>query len=206
MRPQSQRIFGVLPNFATVSAGRRPKPAGWKTDWQTANKQALDYSSFAYLLLTSGVAYAQDAHPSLNKENGGDAIYWAYLWRGFLDKTDGTYQGTFLFPALLHEDTRYYAMGKGSKTRRTLHAVGSVVIARDYSGHSIPNIAGLAGRAGAQAVSTTYYPAGSENFGVLSEKFTYSCLRQAGFAVLREFSPDLSALLHHHHQDTTAQP
>lgn len=197
-------MFGVLPNFASVSGGVKPKPAGWKTDFAIANKQALDYTSFGYLLLTSYIAQVQDAHPSLDRVNGGDAVYWAYLWRGFVDKTDGTYQGTFLFPALLHEDTRFYALGTGPIWKRTAHAVGSVVIAKNYSGRSIPNVAGLMGKAGAQAVSTTYYPAGSENFGVLAEKFTYSCLRQAGFAVLREFSPDLTALMHHRHKDSTA--
>ena len=51
---------------------------------------------------------------------------------------------------------------------------------------------------GTQALSTTYYPAGSEGFGVLAEKFVYALLRQAGFTVLREFSPDLSQRLHIH--------
>ena len=205
IRQQKGRIFGVVPNFATVSGGATARPAGWRTDWNTANRQALDYSSFAYLLLSSGTAYAENSHPSLNTENGGDAIFWAYLWRGFLDKTDGTYQGTLLFPALLHEDTRYYAMGEGPIWKRTLHAVGSVVIARSYSGRSIPNVAGIAGKVGAQAVSTTYYPAGSEDFGVLAEKFTYACLRQAGISVLREFSPDLDALVHHHRHAADTQ-
>ena len=71
-------------------------------------------------------------------------------------------QGTLFFPALLHQDTRYYAMGTGSKLKRTLHAMDSVVIARSYSGNPVFNIAGLAGKVGTQAVSTTYYPAGSE--------------------------------------------
>ncbi len=197
IRQQQGRIFGIVPNFATVSGGAVAKPAGWKTDWKTANRQAWDYSSFGYLLLSSGTAWAEDSHPSLDTYHGGNAPFWGYLWRGFLDKTDGTYQGTFLFPALLHEDTRYYAQGEGPIWRRTLHAAGSVVIARSYSGRSIPNVAGIAGKVGAQAVSTTYYPAGSEGFGVLAQKFTYSCLRQAGIATLREFSPDLDALVHH---------
>ncbi len=198
IRQQQGRIFGVVPNFATVSGGTAAKPAGWKTDWGTANRQALDYSSFAYLFLSSGTAWAEDSHPSLDTYHGGNAPFWGYLWRGFLDKTDGTYQGAFLFPALLHEDTRYYAMGEGRIWKRTLHATGSVVIARTYSGRSIPNVAGIAGKVGTQAVSTVYYPPGSEGFAELAEKFTYSCLRQAGISVLREFSPDLNALVHHH--------
>ena len=161
-------------------------------------KQTTDYTSFGFSFVTSAIAFGQDSHPTLDTVNGGNAPYWAYAWRGLADKTDQVLQGTLLFPALLHQDTRYYAMGTGSKVKRTLHAVGAVVIARSYSGKPVLNIAGLAGKAGTQALSTTYYPAGSEGFGELAEKFTYACLRQAGFTVLREFSPDLSQHLHLH--------
>ncbi len=196
IRPETGRIFGIFPNFVAVSGGTKPKPAGWKTDFHLANKQAYDYSSFGFLLISSGFAYAEDSHPSLNTVNGGDAIFWAYLWRGFLDKTDGTYQGTFFFPALLHEDTRYYAMGTGPVKKRLLHAVASIVVAHNYDGKPIFNLAGQAGRAGAQAVSTTYYPAGSESFGVLAQKFAYSNMRNVIYAVVREFSPDAQARVH----------
>lgn len=193
IRPQTGRIFGIFPNFLSVSGGTKPKPAGWKTDFQIANRQSYDYSSFGFLLISSSLAYAQTSHPSLNTVDGGNAILWAYVWRGFLDKTDGAYQGTFFFPALLHEDTRYFALGTGSPKKRLLHAVLSVVVAHNYDQRPIFNAAGLLGKAGAQAVSTTYYPAGSEGFGVLAEKFSYACLRQAIFAIIREYSPDAQA-------------
>ncbi len=196
IRPQTGRIFGIFPNFVAVSGGTKPRPAGWKTDFRLANKQAYDYSSFGFLLISSSLAYAQTSHPSLNTENGGNAILWAYLWRGFLDKTDGTYQGTFLFPALLHEDTRYYALGTGSAKKRLVHAVESIVVAHTYDGRPTINAAALIGRAGAQAVSTTYYPAGSEGFGVLAQKYGYSTLRNVIYAVIREFSPDAQARVH----------
>lgn len=196
---QQKRVFGVLPNYTSISGGTRPKPAGWKTDSEVAWKQSTDYVGLIYTFSTSAIAYGQDTHPSLDTVNGGNAPAWAYMWRGLLDRTDQTALGTLLFPALLHQDTRYYAMGTGSKVKRTLHAAESVVVAHSYSGRPVFNVAGLAGKVGAQAVSTTYYPAGSEDFGVLASKFTYACLRQAGFTILREFSPDIAQHLHRHH-------
>lgn len=197
--PQQKRVFGVLPNYTSVSGGTKPKAAGWKTDSEVALRQSTDYVGNLYSIATSAIAYGQDSHPSLDTVNGGNAPVWAYVWRGLLDKTDQVALGTVLFPALLHQDTRYYAMGAGSKVKRTLHAAESVVIAHSYSGRPVFNVAGLAGKVGTQAVSTTYYPAGSEDFGVLATKFTYSCLRQAGFTILREFSPDIAVHLHKHH-------
>jgi hypothetical protein len=202
VRAQQKRVFGVLPNFTSVSGGgAHYDPPGWKTDFMVASRQNYDYTSIGFALVTSAIAYGQDSHPSLSTVNGGNFPYWAYVWRGFVDKSDGSYQGSFLFPALLHEDTRYFAKGEGSILSRTLNAAGSVVIAHNYSGKKIPNIAGLMGKVGTQAVSTTYYPAGSEDFGVLAEKFAYACLRQVGFTVLREFSPDIAAHLHRRHKN-----
>jgi hypothetical protein len=205
IRPQTGRIFGIFPNFVSISGGRKPKPAGWKTDFVIANKQNYDYSSFGFLLISSALAYGQNSHPAFNTYHGGDAVFWAYLWRGFLDKTDATYQGSFFFPALLHEDTRYYAQGTGPWQKRMEHALLSVVVAHDYNQKPIFNLAGQLGRVGTQAVSTTYYPAGSEDFGVLAEKFAYSNLRSMIYAVVREFSPEAQDFVARRHERKVAK-
>ena len=196
---QQKRVFGILPNYTSVSGGATPSPAGWKTDSVVAFKQSTDYVGILYSIATSAIAYAQDSHPLVDTVNGGNAPVWGYMWRGLVDKTSQAGQGSLLFPALMHEDTRYFAMGRGSKVKRTVHAAASVIVAHSYSGTPIFNAAGLLGKVGTQALSTTYYPSGSEDFGVLAEKFTYACLRQAGFTILREFSPDISQHLHRHH-------
>jgi hypothetical protein len=194
---QPHRILGLMPNYRSVSAGEVPPPPGFKQSFKIATHQALDYSTFVFLGLTTATAYGQDSHPSLDTWNGGDAVFWAYLWRGFLDKTDGTYQSAWILPTLLHEDTRYYAMGHGSKWKRLGYSMSRVAVARTYGGHDTPNLAGLGGKAGAQAVSTTYYPPGSESFGVLATKFSYACARDMGFTVFREFYPDIAIHILH---------
>jgi len=194
---QPHRILGIMPNYRTVSAGEVPPPPGFKQSFKIATHQALDYSTFIFLGLTTATAYGQNAHPSLNTYNGGDNVFWAYLWRGFLDKSDATYQSAWILPTLLHEDTRYYAMGHGSKWKRLGYAMSRVAVARTYSGHQTINFAGLGGKAGAQAVSTTYYPPSSESFSVLATKFGYACARDVGFTVFREFYPDIAIHILH---------
>ena len=194
---QPHRILGLMPNYRSVSAGEIPPPPGFKQSFKIATHQAFDYSTFVFLGFTTSSAYWQDSHPSLDTYNGGDAVFWAYLWRGFLDKTDGTYQSAWILPTLLHEDTRYYAMGHGSKWKRLGYSMSRVAIARTYAGHNTINLAGLGGKVGAQAVSTTYYPPGSETFGVLATKFSYACARDVGFTVFREFYPDIAIHILH---------
>jgi len=194
---QPHRILGLMPNYRSVSAGTIPPPPTFKQNFKVATRQAFDYSSFVFLGITTASAYWQGSHPSLNTWHGGDAVFWAYLWRGFLDKADGNYQAAWLLPTILHEDTRYYAMGHGSKWKRLGYAMTRVAVARTYNGHPTPNLAGLGGKVGSQFVSRTYYPPGSESFGVLATKFSYSCARDMGFTVFREFYPDIAIHILH---------
>jgi hypothetical protein len=176
---QPQRILGFMPNFRSVSAGAKPHPPGWKYNFVVATHQATDYSSFIFLGLTTLSAEGINSHPVLGK--GADGFY-AYLWRGFLDKTDGTYLGAWLLPSLLHEDTRYYAMGPSrSVPVRALYIMSRQVVTRTYGGRQTPNIAGLGGKVLTQLVSREYYPTGATSFGVLATKFAYSAMRDIAF-------------------------
>jgi hypothetical protein len=190
-RQQPKRILGFMPNFRTVSGGSTPHPPGWKYNFTVATHQATDYSSFIFLGLTSLTAEGLNQHPALGK--GADGFY-AYTWRGFLDKSDNTYLSAFLLSSLLHEDTRYYALGAGhSFVARTLYVIDRQAIARTYGGRSTPNIAGLGAKAATQYVSRYYYPSSAATFGVLATKFGYSVMRDVMFSSIREFYPDIAA-------------
>ena len=190
-RQQPKRILGFMPNYRTVSAGAKVPDPGWKYNFGVARRQALDYSSFIFLGLTSLSAEALNEHPSLGK--GADGFY-AYTWRGFIDKTDGTFLSAFLLPSLLHEDTRYYPLGAGHKiVTRALYVISRQAVARTYGGRQTPNIAGLGGKVLTQYISRNYYPAGASDFGTLAEKFGYSVMRDVIFSSIREFYPDIAA-------------
>jgi hypothetical protein len=190
-RQQPARILGFIPNFRSVSVGANAPPPNWKNNFIVATHQALDYSSFFFLGLTSLTAEGFNEHPILGK---GPAGFYAYGWRGFIDKTDGTFLSAFLLPSLLHEDTRYYPLGNGhSIPKRILYVIDRQAIARNYDGGPTPNIANLGGKALTQVVSQYYYPYGSSSFDVLTEKFGYSVMRDVGFSAIREFYPDVAA-------------
>ena len=201
-RIQPQRILGFMPNFRSVSGGAKPHPPGWKYNFNIATHQAVDYSSFIFLGLTSLSAKGIDEHPVLGK--GVDGL-WAYTWRGFLDKTDGTYIGAWFLPSLIHEDTRYYAMGnERSILVRELYVISRQGVTRTYSEHQTPNIAGLGGKVLTQLVSRLYYPTGATSFPVLAEKFGYSAMRDVIFTSIREFYPDAAAHFIRRHREKMA--
>lgn len=202
-RQQPKRILGFMPNFRSVSGGAKPHPPGWKYNFKIATRQATDYSSFIFLGITSLSAEGINAHPVLGKGVGGA---WAYSWRGFLDKTDGSYLSAWLMPSLLHEDTRFFALGAGhSIPIRALYVISRQGVARTYGGRQTPNIAGLGGKILTQIVSRTYYPTGSTSFSVLATKFGYSAMRDVAFTSIREFYPDAAAHFIRKHREKMAR-
>jgi hypothetical protein len=202
-RQQPQRILGFMPNFRSVSGGTTPHPPGWIYNFQVATHQATDYSSFIFLGLTSITAEGLNSHPVLGK--GVDAFY-AYTWRGFLDKTDGTYFSAWLLPSLLREDTRYYALGDGHTViRRALYVISREAVTRTYGGSQTPNIAGLGGKVLTQVISRYYYPPGTTGFSVLATKFDYSIMREIAFTSIREFYPDIAAHYIRKHREKAAR-
>jgi hypothetical protein len=202
-RQEPARILGFMPNFRSVSVGAVHTRPTWKSNFDIATRQSFDYSSFLFLGITSLFAEGINEHPSLGK--GADGFY-AYTWRGFLDKTDGTYLSAFFLPSLLHEDTRYYPLGDGhSVFMRSLYVISRQAVARDYNGHSTPNIANLGGKVLTQVISQYYYPDGTSSFGVLSEKFGYSVMRDVGFSAIREFYPSVAGHYVRRHREKAAR-
>ncbi|HZL50562.1 MAG TPA: hypothetical protein VFC37_06390 [Terracidiphilus sp.] len=202
-RLQPQRILGFMPNFRTVSEGAKPHPPGWKYNFTVATRQSTDYSSFVFLGITSLSAEGINEHPVLGKGIPG---MWAYSWRGFLDKTDNTYLSAWFLPSLIHEDTRFYAMGAGHPIPiRALYVISRQGVARTYGGRQTPNIAGLGGKVLTQLVSRTYYPTGATSFSVLAVKFGYSAMRDVAITSVREFYPDAAAHFIRKHREKMAR-
>jgi hypothetical protein len=200
---QPRRILGFMPNFRSVSSGSTPHPPGWKYNFTVATHQATDYSSFIFLSVTSLTAEGVNEHPVLGKGIGG---FYAYTWRGFLDKTDNTYLSAWLLSSLLHEDTRFFAMGPGhSIPIRALYVISRQGVARTYGGHQTPNIAGLGSKVLTQVVSRTYYPTGATSFAVLATKFAYSAMRDVAITSIREFYPDAAAHFIRKHREKVAR-
>ncbi len=193
---QPKRILGVIPNFRAVSAGEAAPPPNPKQAFRIATLSSFDAPSVFFIGVTSLIAEGNNTHPALGKGPGG---FYAYFWRGFADKTDGNYLVLFAYPALLHEDERYFAMGQGGFTRRALHSLGSIVVCRDYQGRNTFNASEILGRGTAQAISVAYYPSSDRTASEFSEKMAYALMRDALTNSVREFWPDIATHILHRH-------
>lgn len=196
---QPKRILGVMPNYRAVSAGAMPPPPTPKEAFKIATQNSFDYSSFVFVGITSALAEWTDAHPALG--TNGFPAYWSYYWRGYVDKTDGNYLVIFALPTILHQDERYYAKGEGNGGifSRGIYAASRILITPNYQGHNTFNASEVFGRAGAQAISTTYYPKADRTAGALAVKFGWAMGRDALTNVFREFWPDIATHVLHRH-------
>lgn len=195
-KQQPKRILGIMPNYRAVSAGAIPPPPTPKQAFMIATHNTFDYSSFAFVGITSLMAEGTDAHPKLGK---GVAGFGRYYWRGFVDKTDGNYLVIFALPTILHQDERYYAKGEGGFWKRFIYSTSRVLITPSYSGHNTFNASEIFGRGISQGVSLAYYPSTDRTAGKLAAKYGYAVLRDALTNAFREFWPDIATHVLHRH-------
>ena len=194
--PQPKRILGLMPNFRAVSAGVTPPPPTPKQNLIVATKNSFDYSAFVFVGITSLLAEADNAHPQLGK---GIAGFGRYYWRGYVDKTDGNYWVIFALPTILHQDERYYALGRGGVWKRFVYSSSRILITPSYHGHNSFNVSEILGRAIAQGISVSYYPSQTRTPGALAGKYGYAIGRDALTNVFREFWPDIAVHVLHRH-------
>ena len=70
----------------------------------------------------------------------------------------GTFVGGAILPSILHQDPRYFYMGKGTVTHRLLYALASAVICKGDNGKWQPNYSSIGGDVAAGAIANVYYP------------------------------------------------
>jgi len=194
--PQPKRILGIMPNYRAVSAGVIPPPPTPREAFMVATRNSFDYSAFVFVGITSLLAEGTDAHPQLGKGVGG---YWAYYWRGYLDKTDGNYWVDWIMPTAFHQDERYYAMGEGNVFKRGVYAATRVLITPNYHGKNSFNASEILGRGVSQAISLSYYPSQTQTASGFAQKYAYAVGRDALTNVFREVWPDINEHLFHRH-------
>ena len=130
---------------------------------------------------------------------GGGMEGWGKrLGCAYSDAAAGQFFGYFLFPALLHQDPRYFPMYHGSILARLKHAASRVVITRGDDGSSQFNASGVLGMAATSIAENLWLPAGQRSGIDTADRMVGSLQGAATGYVLREFTPDLIRLFHRH--------
>ena len=100
---------------------------------------------------------------------------------------------TAIFPSLLHEDPRYYQLGKGRFVHRAYHAVNRLFVIRTDSGHDRFNYSESVGNAVAAALSNIYHAPEDRTAARNAISFAFLILYDGMDNELKEFWPIFAA-------------
>jgi hypothetical protein len=185
-----ERIFGVIPNYQTVSNPNYPfKRLTAKEKWDLCWKSSLDPFTGVSALIGTISSQGGNSDPKYGNGARGFAERYGAAMTDF--STQNLFSG-FVLATLLHEDPRYFR--KGPKTNllgRLGYSLSMTVLAKNDSGKWGPNLAGVGGMGMGIVFSDLYYPSASVNGSVLWSRVGTSMMGSAIANMMSEFWPDI---------------
>ena len=185
-----ERIFGVIPNYQTVSNPEAPfKRLTAKEKWDLCWKSSLDPFTGVSALIGTISSQGGNSDPKYGNGARGFAERYGAAVTDF--STQNLFSG-FVLATILHEDPRYFRKGpKTSLLGRVGYALSMTVVAKTDSGKWGPNLAGVGGMGMGIVFSDLYYPSASVNGSVLWSRVGTSMMGSAVANMMSEFWPDL---------------
>ena len=190
----NDRIFEVMPNYGTVENASELPPLSTGQKFRLATAGVFDWGSYPFNGILSAIGQAKNDP----KEWGqGWGAYGKRYGANFADNSIGTYMTTAIFPSLLHEDPRYYQLGKGRFVHRAYHAVNRLFVIRTDSGHDRFNYSESVGNAVAAALSNIYHAPEDRTAARNASSFAFLILYDGMDNELKEFWPDIRRKVFH---------
>lgn len=194
---QTKRILGIVPNFRSVSTDEKLPPQSVKDKFWTTTQDSFDYSSFIFVGALAGVAQAQNSTPQFHQ---GAAGYARYYWHTFADQTNENYMVEFVLPTVLHQDSRYYTLGRGGIIKRTAYSFSRVLITRTDSGSETFNASEVVGAGAASGISSLYYPTVDRTWTKVGQRWLTNVTIDGATFIAKEFWPDINNHIFHQKQ------
>jgi len=192
--PQTKRILGIIPNFRAISADAKLPPQTVKQKFISATEDSFDYSAIFIPALLALYSEQTNATPEFGQ---GGVGYGRYLWHSAVDQTSENYMVEFVGPALTHEDSRYYTMGRGGFFKRTGYALTRAVVTRSDAGKEVFNISEVVGSGASAGLSSLYYPTRERSLGNTGTEWGLDVAIDALSFEAKEFWPDVNHWLFH---------
>ncbi len=184
-----KHIFGIVPAFE-VSYLKHFKPLTPREKFDEWARGTYDPGGLGL--------YAAEAATLEHSSSDGFCGY-GESWGGYgkcfgsmeLDANISGFFGDFLFPVIMHQDPRFFRLGKGPVAKRVLYAVSRVFITHADSGRDVFFVSALSGSVLAAAASNLYYPRQDRGFSHSLNRFGIDLADTAAFNVSAEYWPEI---------------
>jgi len=180
---EKQRLLGVIPNFYT-SYIYDAAPLTAKQKFSLAVRGTFDPVAMLGVSITAGIEQATNAYAGYGQ---GAAGYSKRFAARFIDGRSSDLLTHAVFPALLHQDPRYYYQGSGSVKSRVAHAVTSAFLTRSDTGRTVFNSSYFLGDLSAGALSNLYYPKANRGANLVFTNTAVGLAGRIGTNLIREF-------------------
>ncbi len=191
---QTKRILYVIPNFRAVSADEHLPPQPVKEKFKTAMLDSVDYSSFIFVAGQAAVAQADNSYPEFGQGARG---YGRYYWHTLADAINENTWVEFIVPTALHQDTRYYTLGRGDFVKRLGYAFTRIVITRNDDGHETFNFSEVLGAGAFSGVANLYYPSQERTLTKTYQRWITNIAIDGCTFAFKEIWPDINNAVFH---------
>lgn len=179
--------------FARFINGPEVKPLTAKEKARLAVRNLLDPFNAITILGQSGIAVASDSHSPYGPGMPGFA---RNVGVSYAEDMTGEAFGTFLIPAITHQDPHYHRMPNASIRRRALHAAAEIVWTQGDNGRGMLNYANLVGSAIEIGISNLYVPGEETDFSADAARYSIGLATAPIDNFVTEFLPDVARRIH----------
>jgi hypothetical protein len=189
-----ERLVYVIPNNRTVEHQKSFARISMRTKFKLSAEDAFDPYGFASAGVNAGIEHTVNDHPQYGQ---GVAGFGKRYGADFADEATSELLGGGVYPALFHQDPRYFRMERGNIWKRCLYALSRSVWTKDDIGELEFNGSAVFGDYSAAAISNLYYPAADRTYGQTLQRGSILLLEDSAFNLLKEFWPDVHDRLRH---------
>jgi hypothetical protein len=185
-------LFSVIPDLGTVSLDDQLPPQTVGEKFMIPTRNTLSVLAMVKPAVAGSFKQVTNRNPQLG--HGADDFY-KYYWRTALDEISENYMVEGVFPSLMHQDSRYYAMGEGPFWHRARHALIRAVVIRNDNGREVFNSSEMLGAVAAAGLANLYYPSGQRGLSVTGQRWGLNIGFDALTYSAKEFWPDVNRKL-----------
>jgi hypothetical protein len=184
----NDRLFWTLPNFLTLENVKQAPPLTSKEKFKVLIRTSFDYVEYPFIAFLAAISQAEDSESGYGQGAAGyGKRYGAY----FADNTIENFWTGAILPSLLHQDPRYYQLGKGGFFQRSGYALSRQFVTHSDSGHTQFNFSEVVGSMISAGISNTYHPVGDRTFGNTMSVWWTQVAWDSVASVVKEFWPDI---------------
>jgi len=194
-QPQHKSILSTFSPPLSLAKDARPLTPGDKFKLFAIN--TVNPFQFVATAAWAGIEQANNTYPSWGQGAEGYGKRYGAVYASTASSNFFSY---FMFPTILRQDPRYFRKESGGFGSRLGYSLSRVLVTRTDSGRSSPNVSLWVGAGSSAALGNLYYPSDQQDAGNVLERMGINLATVAGFNVAREFWPDVTHHLFHHHK------